>query len=276
MQLDDTTLGYVHETDGSAFASYMAIIRRLRAPDGCPWDRKQTLESLRTFLVEETFETVAAIDALDPAAVAEEVGDVLLVSLLIGSILEERSGIPVAAILRENGQKLLRRHPHVFGALQVTDADEVIVHWNRIKEDLEGKVRVIETRGKGLPPLSRAMEIQKAAAKQGFDWPDIAPIIGKIREETAELETEINAADSVIEDGTARVEEELGDLLFSVVNLARKLKIDPSLALERTNRRFAARFAFIEDSLAATGSTTQDVDLERLDELWNEAKRAGV
>lgn len=340
LRADGSPAAYRRPDEAELFGDYAAIIRRLRAPDGCPWDRKQTLRSLRRYIVEESFETLAAIEDLgvnrdsdgslhgaengdvahadagpDTAPshelsrtveseagwrhVAEEIGDVLLVTLLLADALEQESGIRLSDILGENGRKLVRRHPHVFADVSVSHADEVAANWDQIKREQEGRSSAVHSVSGGLPPLERAYEIQKKAASQGFDWPDWEPVIAKIREETDELEAEIaralqsqaTKADRHIESGAAlelstqheasqkdllkdnsRVEHELGDLLFSVVNLSRKLKADPSVALSHTNRRFLRRFRYIEDRLAERNRAPEECGLEELDRLWDEAK----
>lgn len=288
LEADGSPAAHRRDAEAKLFADYAAIIRRLRAPDGCPWDHKQTLRSLRRFIVEESFEALAAIEDLGPGDgdssgeeadqlsaaylhVAEELGDVLLVTLLLSDALEAAAGIRLEDILRENGEKLIRRHPHVFGDVSATHADEVVRNWDQIKREQEGRTNSVGSVSAGLPPLERAHEIQKKAAKLGFDWPSWEPVLEKIREEAGELEEEIRQAGNGMRDNP-HVEDELGDLLFSVVNLARHLKADPSVALDHTNRRFMRRFGYIEERLAAHGRTPSDCSLEELDTLWHEAK----
>ncbi len=264
--------------DGDAFRRYAAIIRTLRGPDGCPWDRKQTMQSLRRYIVEEAFELVAAINDGDSDHVLEEIGDLFLVILLTASAFEQQHGSDFASILDHNAEKLIRRHPHVFGNTTVADADDVVRQWDAIKRDTEGReTERVRSAGKGLPPLLRSLEIQKAAAKVGFDWPDAAPVFEKIREETGEIEAAIK--DSGPDDGSieteASIEKEVGDLFFSVVNLARKLGVAPEIALERTNSTFVERFSRVEEHLAANGHEWAEATLEQLDEYWEAAKREG-
>ncbi len=270
--------------EAAIFERYAAIIRRLRAPDGCPWDRKQTLHSLRRYLIEESFETLAALNELHDAPthrdaysdVTEELGDVVLITLLLADALEAESGISFSDILLENGRKLVRRHPHVFDSVQVEDEHEVVANWHRIKQDQEGKTPSIVEAGGGLPPLERAYAMQKKAAKVGFDWPEIDSVFLKITEEIEELREALRAAaesEERIKDNP-KIEEELGDILFSVVNLSRHLKSDPSLALERTNRKFMSRFRYIEEAACSRNIPLQNMSLTELDALWNEAKDA--
>ena len=283
LDADGSTEHHRRADEAALFERYAAIIRRLRAPDGCPWDRKQTLRSLRRFLIEESFETLAALNELEdntsaqPDAysdVTEELGDVVLITLLLADALEAESGISFSDILLENGRKLVRRHPHVFDSVSVRDEHDVMANWHRIKQDQEGKTTSIGATGSGLPPLERAHEIQKKAAKVGFDWPEVDAVFLKITEEIEELRAAMRAAaesEERIKDNP-RIEEELGDVLFSVVNLSRHVKSDPSVALDRTNRKFLARFSYIEDEARARGTSLQEMTLAELDALWNEAK----
>ena len=284
LEADGSTEGHRRADEAAVFERYAAIIRRLRAPDGCPWDRKQTLRSLRRYLIEESFETLAALNELDDAPtqrgaysdVTEELGDVVLITLLLADALEAESGVSFIDILLENGRKLVRRHPHVFESAPVKDEDEVVANWHRIKRDQEGKTPSIVASGGGLPPLERAYEMQKKAAKVGFDWPAIDSVFLKISEEIEELREALRSvaeSDEPVKDNP-KVEEELGDILFSVVNLSRHLKSDPSLALERTNRKFLTRFRYIEDVARSRNTSLQEMTLMELDTLWNEAKEA--
>ena len=284
LPLDDATQNRRRRDEADLFRDYAAIIRRLRAPDGCPWDQKQTLHSLRDHIVEESFELVAAINDLDRAnqddhaAVAEELGDVILVTMLISDALENEGAINLSRVLAENGSKLIRRHPHVFSDVAVHGTDEVVQNWHRIKTQIEGKDSRATTVSRGLPPLARAHEVQKKAAKVGFDWDDLAPALAKIKEELDELEAEIDAGKRDHDHDAphkTRIEKEIGDLFFSVVNVARKLTVDPSVALARSTDEFLRRFAYIEERLAERGKHPRESDLTELDELWEEAKRLG-
>ncbi|MEX2444540.1 MAG: MazG family protein [Alkalispirochaeta sp.] len=286
---------YVRHGEADVFRQYAAIIRRLRADDGCPWDRKQTLHSLRRFIVEEAFELLAAINNLqntrfesssgsgtpsaastsnDHAAVADELGDVFLVSLLLADALEFQSGVSLETILVENGRKLIRRHPHVFGSANATTAEEVVTNWNQIKEHQEGRSPSVAHVSRGLPPLERAFEMQKKASKVGFDWDSVEPALEKLKEEIVELERGIAEAkiQSQPTKDNRRIEEELGDVIFSAVNVSRHLKTDPSLALSHTNEKFLTRFRYIEAAISAQGMKVSDASLKTLDKLWEEAK----
>ncbi len=279
LPLDEATESHRRPNESRVFEEYAAIIRRLRAPDGCPWDRKQTLDSLRNHIVEESFEMVAAIndasgasrapDASRYGEVADELGDVFLVAMLLSDALDKESGISFVDVLRENGRKLLRRHPHVFSDTSVKNAEEVAFNWHTIKTEIEGKNPGPSGVSAGLPPLERAFEIQKKASKLGFDWDDAKPAIDKIHEEAAELAQAADDPDS----SSTIIESEIGDLLFSVVNVARKLKVDPTVALDQTNRKFLSRFAYIEKALEARGMDVSSASLAEMDELWDESKR---
>ncbi|MCG8477826.1 MAG: nucleoside triphosphate pyrophosphohydrolase, partial [Spirochaetales bacterium] len=240
--------------------------------------------SLRRYLIEESFEALAALNELDDAPtqreaysdVTEELGDVVLITLLLADALETESGVSFTDILLENGRKLVRRHPHVFDSVRVKDEDEVVANWHRIKQDQEGKTPSIVASGGGLPPLERAYETQRKAAKVGFDWPEVDSVFLQITEEIEELREALRItaeSEEPLKDNP-KIEEELGDILFSVVNLSRHLKSDPSLALERTNRKFLTRFRYIEDVVRSRNKTLQEMTLVELDTLWNEAKDA--
>lgn len=258
---------------------YVAILRRLRGPGGCPWDRKQTLHTLRRFIVEESFELLAAINDGDDDDISEELGDVFLVAFLIADALESERGRTLIDVFLENGSKLIRRHPHVFDTVRVDNSDEVVANWNQIKSDQEGRSDDPSGVGNGLPPLERAYEIQKKAAKNNFDWQpdDFATPIEKIREEINELEERVTAIGADSEPKNARddaaIEKEIGDILFSVVNVSRRLKTDPSVALARSNDEFLKRFRFIRERVEERGATMKETPLKELDRLWNEAKR---
>lgn len=295
---DGRTQEFLDRDEANIFEQYAAIVRRLRAPDGCPWDRKQTLNSLRRFIVEESFELLAAIndhqkrksvlsearipDEDEPGSaenntlhhVAEELGDVFLVTLLLADALKDAGGPSLQEILKENGRKLIRRHPHVFSDVVAEDEQTVVANWNEIKRNVENKPESVAYVSNGLPPLERAQEIQKKAAHLGFDWPDAAPVIEKIREETDELHEALQAAHAgggALRDNH-HIEQEIGDLLFSVVNLSRKVKTDASVALAGTNERFLERFTYIENEVARSGVAFTEYSLDALDRLWNEAK----
>jgi tetrapyrrole methylase family protein/MazG family protein len=281
MQLDKATAAFVQDIEGTLMAEYGAIIRRLRSPDGCPWDRKQTLQSLRRFLLEESMETIAAIDDLErgtkderPALLQEigdELGDVLLIFHLLAHALSQVGGPTVEDIVRGSGEKLVRRHPHVFGEVVAKDSATVVKNWHQIKQQEEGKSYDPQHVSQGLHPLDRAFEMQKKAATLGFDWDDFREVREKVSEELRELDEEIaqEPADK------QRIEAELGDAFFAMVNLSRHLKVHPSLALAGVNERFVRRFSYIQEQLNQKNMVMESCSLEVLDSLWEEAKSQG-
>ncbi|HMK08884.1 MAG TPA: nucleoside triphosphate pyrophosphohydrolase [Anaerolineales bacterium] len=252
----------------SSFESFQETIAHLRAPDGCPWDRQQTHASLRPHLLEETYEALEAIDGDDPTALREELGDLLLQIVLQAQIASEAADFSMADVIAGIQRKLVRRHPHVFGDVVVAGVDEVLHNWEHLKADERAKAG--EGRGaldgvpRSLPALAQALEIQERAARLGFDWRSVEGVRAKMREEWDELE----AATDERQRG-----DEVGDLLFAVVNYARWLGVDPEAALRQTNRRFRDRFAFMERSAGAGGASLGEMNLEELEGLWREAKR---
>jgi len=262
-----------------AFAKLFEIVVRLRGPGGCPWDQEQTPLTLRGDLIEETYECVEAIDERDPSHVKEELGDLFLLVTMLAYMHEQDGHFTVTGVLQDLSEKLIRRHPHVFAVNNdktkaSLSSEEVLRNWAKIKVEQEGrkpKDSLLDEVPRGLPPLDRAWKLQKKAAKAGFDWPDAAGVIGKIKEELGEAEAVIAAAASS-PDNTA-LEEELGDLLFSVVNLCRFFKIEPSVALQRTNIKFTERFKHVEKRMKETGQEMNDGNLEVMDQYWNDAKK---
>ena len=254
----------------SAFQQLYDIISHLRGPDGCPWDREQTLESLRPNLIDEAYECIEAIDEKNPTHLREELGDLFLILILMARMNEEAGEWSLEESLREISAKLVRRHPHVFGEEKAATIPEILRNWDYIKEHVEGKKKnegVLADLNKSLPPLERAHKIQKKVAKVGFDWPAVGPVFSKLAEETRELEEAMKKKDP------EQIEDEVGDLLFTVVNLARHVKVDPSLALEKTNRKFMERFHRVEDDLKKMKVDVSQAGLELLDSLWEKAKR---
>jgi MazG family protein len=259
---------------GESMVELVAIMQRLLAPGGCPWDREQTLESLRPYLVEETFEVLEALETGTPAQHCEELGD-LLMQIVFQSALREADGaFAIDDVVRGIADKLVRRHPHVFADAQAETADEVLVQWEEIKrrekaavaEAGAGPPRTLAGVPLSLPALSRAHQVSAKAARVGFDWPDAQGCRDKLAEELDEIDRAMASGDR------AAVEHEIGDLLFAAVSLARKLGIDAEAALRGCTRRFTERFAFIEDRLRERGVTPSESTLEEMDALWNEAK----
>lgn len=253
----------------SSFESFLETIAHLRAPDGCPWDREQTHESLRTHLMEEAYEALEAIDSGHPKALREELGDLLLQIVLHAQIASEAGDFTMPQVIAAIEEKIVRRHPHVFGELKVGGVDEVLHNWEGLKADERNRAGggrgALDGVPKALPALSQALEVQARAARLGFDWRTIEGVRAKLEEELAEL-AEVTES--------SRREDEIGDLLFAVVNLARWLRVDPESALRACNRRFRRRFAVMESRAAAEGVSLGELDLPALESLWQEAKRS--
>jgi len=249
-------------------ADLVALVARLRAPDGCPWDREQGLANLRAYLVEEAHELAAAIDGGDWEEIAEELGDLLFQAAFVARLGEEAGALSAAAVVAAVHAKLVARHPHVFGGEQLADAGEVVRAWERRKA-AERPAGLLAGVPPSLPALLAAYRMTQKAAGVGFDWPDAAGVLAKLREEIGELEAELAAGAPA-----ARVGEELGDLLFAAANLARHLGHDPECALAGANAKFRRRFAAVEAALAGRGIAAADAGLELMDALWEEAKRA--
>jgi tetrapyrrole methylase family protein/MazG family protein len=256
-----------------SFGRFFEIVRRLRAPDGCPWDLEQTPLSLRGSLIEETYECVEAIDEGDAAHICEELGDVFLLACMI-SYMHEQAGIfSVSNVLDKLSEKLIRRHPHVFGDVtahnSALNSDDVLANWARIKVEQEGrkpKDSVLDEVSRALPQLERAFELQKKAAKCGFDWTDVSAVFDKVEEELGELK------EAAGEEDERALENELGDLLFSAVNLCRFLKINPSVALQGANAKFTRRFKYAESVMKEAGTPMTTAERAIMEKLWNEAK----
>jgi tetrapyrrole methylase family protein/MazG family protein len=270
-----TTLYIPPMEERSSFAALQEIMAHLRAPEGCPWDQKQTHQSLRPYFLEETYEVLETLDNDDPYALVEELGDVLLHIVFHSQIGVDENEFYMHDVIRKIIAKMIRRHPHIWGDVQVSSARHVEINWEAIKlqEQAEKKKNGQEARKshldgipQGLPALVQAFRIQEKAAGVGFDWKDIAPVIDKVREEIAEIQD----AD------TQKHSHEFGDLLFAVVNWARWAKIDPESALREANNRFRRRFAYIEQIATEQGHTLKQMTLEQMDALWDEAKAHGL
>jgi tetrapyrrole methylase family protein/MazG family protein len=250
---------------------FVELIAHLRSPEGCPWDRKQTHETLRTNILEETYEVLEAIDNGDLASLEEELGDLLLQIVLQSQVANETGRFNIYDVIRGIHNKIVFRHPHVFSDWDAKDASTVIRNWEilkseeRIKKEPSDRQSLLESVPKNLPALALAQKYQERAARVGFDWPDIAPVIDKIREEINEF---IDAPDSPSR------ENELGDLLFAMVNLIRWHGYDAESLLRQMNQRFIKRFNFIERSVAAQGRKMTDLTLAEMDEIWEQAKLA--
>jgi tetrapyrrole methylase family protein/MazG family protein len=256
------------------FERLVDIMRKLRKPDGCPWDREQTHETLKPYLIEEAYELLDAIDSGDDHEIILELGDVLLQVVFHAQVASETARFSIEDVARAIAEKLVRRHPHIFGDVSAEDSETVITNWETIKRE-EKKSKGQEQMGlfddipRQLPALMRAQAIQKKAARVGFDWDEIAEVTAKAREEVAEF------VEAVDKGAAYEIEEELGDLLFSLVNIARFVDVNPEEALTKTNQKFLSRFAYIERKLAERGSTPAEATLEEMDDLWEEAKKPG-
>lgn len=276
----DLTSANDFTTPALAFERLYKIVQKLRSPEGCPWDRKQTPLTMRQPLIEETFEAVDAISAGDSNHTKEELGDVFLNASMIASIHEENDDFTIVQVMNDVCDKIIRRHPHVWknseGSSTLVegsqnDADKVLEQWEQIKQKVEGRKKKssLDEVSYGLPPLLRAYKIQKKAAKKGFDWKDAEGPWSKIQEEIAELK------EASLTKTKDEIEKELGDVLFSVVNLARHLDVDPNLALASTNQKFMKRFAYVEEKMELSGEQMNPENLEIMDKFWDESKKLG-
>jgi tetrapyrrole methylase family protein / MazG family protein len=253
-----------------AVDALLAIMTRLRGPGGCPWDREQTLRSLRPYVLEETYEVLEAMDGGDPREHCEELGDLLLQIVFQSELAREAGQFDFADVAEAIRQKLVRRHPHVFGSAQVKDADGVMRQWVALKREEKaargGGQSVLEGVPRELPALARAERLTEKASRIGFDWPDAAGARAKVDEELAELDEAMEGGDR------QRVEEELGDVLFALANVARKLSLPPEEALRNAVGRFIARFEHVERELLRRGVPHGTATLQEMDRLWDEAK----
>ncbi len=264
---------------GAEFGRLVQVVARLRAPDGCPWDREQTFRSLRPFVLEEAYEVLEAIDADDRGALAEEIGDLVFEGVLLAQLAAEGNHFTIADSVRLIADKLVRRHPHVFGdAARAASADEVLGRWEAIKARERAHAAPSKTILSGvprtLPSLLRAHEISTRAAAVGFDWERATDVLAKIREEVDELAAEVESRRASADPDSRRVEEELGDLLFALANLARKLGVEAESALRAANEKFTRRFTELERRFAARQQSLQDVTLDAMESEWSRIKDA--
>ncbi|MDX2002173.1 MAG: nucleoside triphosphate pyrophosphohydrolase [Chitinophagales bacterium] len=258
------------EDKKQAFERLLGIMDDLR--EQCPWDRKQTMESLRNLTIEETYELADAILKEDLNGVKEEIGDILLHLVFYSKIGSEKGAFDIADVINGLCEKLISRHPHIYGDVKVADENEVKVNWEKLKMK-EGKKSVLSGVPGSLPALIKALRIQDKSKQVGFEWENSAQVWAKVEEELQELK-EVTL-DKSKEKSQDKIEEEFGDLLFALVNYARFINVDPETALERTNHKFIKRFSYIEEQALMQKRNLQEMTLEEMDALWNEAKRLG-
>ncbi len=245
------------------------LMARLRGPDGCPWDRKQTPESLKPFLIEECYEVVDAIEEGSPSKIKEELGDLLFQIIFHARIAEELGEFTMQDVIAMNVEKMIRRHPHVFGDEKLTTAKEVLANWEEIKKKEKGyaeRKSILEGVPRSMPSLIRAHRLQERAARVGFDWKHLNETLPKLDEEIAEFK------ESLKTENAAKIEEELGDIFFMLVNISRFLDVDPDEALRKTIGKFIRRFRYIEEYAADEGISLNEMTLEEMEKLWQESK----
>ena len=253
------------------FEELVDVIATLRSENGCPWDREQTHETLKSTLIEETYETLEAIDVGDPKKLKEELGDLLLNIMLQAQIAAEDENFDIYGVIETLTEKLIRRHPHVFGDVDVENSDEVLKNWEAIKRQeagYEDRKSVLDGIPSALPTLLRAQKIQNRAARVGFDWDELKDVVAKVEEELEEVKVSINAGEP------EATEMELGDLLFAIVNLCRFMEHQAEETLRQANRKFTKRFKWMEAELERRGTNFEAQNLESLDAIWEEAKKA--
>lgn len=258
--------------EGTSFESFAEIVAHLRAPeDGCPWDKEQTHQTLRKHLLEESYEALSAIDENDKDGMREEFGDLLLQIILNAQIASETKDFSMTEVIKHIYDKIVRRHPHVFGDLKLDGVEGVLQNWEKLKEKERKKKKedkgLLDGIPSSLPALSQAQEYQDRAARVGFDWPEIEGVLDKIREEIEEIKQAENLE---------QITGELGDLFFVLVNLARWRKVDAESALREANLKFKKRFGYVENGAKGQGRNLSDMTLEEMDALWNEAKKLGM
>lgn len=259
----------MNEAGGSSVERLIETVARLRGPDGCPWDREQTLDSLKPHLIEESYELIDAIESGDIDHHREELGDVLLQVVLQSQLRSENGEFSFADVASDLEAKLIRRHPHVFGDAEASTASDVISRWEAIKAQEKGaeeRRSILAGMPRHLPSLQKAQRVQAKVSRVGFDWPEILPVLAKIDEELAETREAVDQGDA------ERVKEEIGDLLFAVVNLCRFQRIDSEEALNDAVEKFTRRFQSVEDRIHATGRTLSECTLEEMDAEWDTVK----
>ncbi len=253
----------------NTFSQLVDLMAQLRGPDGCPWDRKQTPESLKPFLIEECYEVIDAIEEGSPDKVRDELGDLLFQIVFHARIAEEQGQFTIQDVITAIHEKMTRRHPHVFGDEKLSTDKEVLANWEEIKKKEKGhedRKSILEGVPKELPSLLRAHRLQERAARVGFDWNHLNEALPKLDEEIAEFKESLKTEDA------AKIEEELGDVFFTLVNVSRFLGVNPEEALRKTIGKFIHRFRYIEEQAADAGRSLKDMTLDEMEELWQEAK----
>jgi len=244
------------------------IMKKLRDKnEGCPWDLEQTHESLRKYILEEAYEVIEAIEDNEPAELKKELGDLLLQIVFQSQIADEKGNFNIEDVAESISDKLERRHPHIFGEKKTLTPDQVKNNWEIIKKEKEGKKRILDGVPRSFNALLRSLRLQQKAGAVGFEWQNSVDILEKVKEEITELEEGIKKND------IPNIEEEIGDILFVMVNLSKKLKVNPEDALQKANNKFIGRFNYIEEKVERSGGKVQDRSLEELDAIWNESKR---
>ena len=253
-----------------SFDELVQLMTTLRGPNGCPWDRKQTLPDLKPYVIEEAYEVVDAIDQDDRRALAEELGDLLLQAVFIGELTREEGTFDIYDSITAIHDKLVRRHPHVFGDVEANDAETVLVNWEKLKQD-ERKAEnksVLSGVPQSMPALLKASRLTEKASRVGFDWRRTEEVFDKLDEELGELREAVASGDET------HIHEEIGDLLFTIANIARKMNVNAEEALQSTNRKFMSRFQAMESRVRERGQNLDQLELEEMDKLWDEAKAA--
>ncbi len=254
------------------FMKLYEIVEKLRGENGCAWDKEQTPHTLLPNLLEEAYELVEAVEDSDEAHIREELGDLFLLVVMISYIKQEEKKFALSDVFTTISEKLIRRHPHVFGDISIDNPDSIIRQWNEIKKNVEGRDNngyITDSVPKTLPPLEKALKLQKKVANYGFDWNSVHDVIDKLQEEIDELREAMNFSDGNVR---SDIEDELGDILFSAINIGRFLKIDPSLALHGTIKKFIQRFSYIEDKCKEKGIELSKENLKNMETFWNDAK----
>ncbi len=261
------------KSTGEVFVELVEIMARLRGENGCPWDREQTPESIKPYLIEETYEVLEAIDEQDPVKLKEELGDLMLQVVFHAEMADEVGAFTITDVLAAINDKLRRRHPHVFADVKAETAQEVLFNWEQIKQGerqrAKGQASLLDGVPRELPALLRAHRLQEKASRVGFDWKEAQEVFRKVEEELAELRA------AMAGQAPDRMEAELGDLLFALVNLSRFIAVNPEEALRKTIARFISRFRYIEEALTRRGRSLRAATLQEMDALWAEAKREG-